>query len=104
MHRKCHGDVQVTQVSMATLHDLVPGGRGLAGHGALLVHLEAALLGDERVAVEGQGREALVAHAALARHARAALAHARVLLPQGGLLLLGWGTRREETGSGEETG
>lgn len=60
-----HGDVQVAQVSMATLHLLVPGGRSLAGHRALLVDVEASLLVEEGAGGDRQGREALVALAAV---------------------------------------
>lgn len=65
MDGQLHGDVQVAQVPVAALHLLVPGSRGLAGHRALLVDVEAALLVEEVAGGDGQGREALVAPAAV---------------------------------------
>lgn len=65
LDRKLHGDVQVAQVPVAALHLLVPGRRGLAGHRALLVDVEAPLLVEEGAGGDGQGREALVAPAAV---------------------------------------
>lgn len=68
-------------MTVAAFHHLVSGRRGLAGHRALLIDLEASLLVHQRAGAERQRREALVAHAAVSRRARAALAHALVLLP-----------------------
>lgn len=65
---------------VAALHLLVPGSRGLAGHRALLVDVEASLLVVEGAGGDRQGREALVAPAAVPRGARTALTHALVLL------------------------
>lgn len=65
LDRKLHCDVQVAQVPVAALHLLVPGRRSLAGHRALLVDVEAPLLVEEGAGGDGQGREALVAPAAV---------------------------------------
>lgn len=80
MDGKLHANVEVAQVPLAALHLLVPGRRGLAGHGALLVDVEASLLVVEGAGGDRQGREALVAPAAVPRGARAALTHTLVLL------------------------
>lgn len=77
---KLHGNVEVAQVPLAALHLLVPGSRGLAGHLALFVDVQASLLVAEGASGDRQGRKALVAPAAVSRGTRVALTHALMLL------------------------
>lgn len=71
-------DVHVAQVSLAALHGLVGGGRRFAGHFALLIDLEAALLVDLSPIVNAQGGEAALALAAVPVPAGRALTHTLV--------------------------
>lgn len=65
---------------VATLHNLVSGRGGLAGHGALLIFDEAALLVHEGSGAGGQRGEALLAQAAVPCGTSTALTHTLMLL------------------------
>lgn len=82
---KLHGAVQVTQVTLATLDNLVSGWRGLASQCALLVHLKAAFLIHRGAGIDCQGWETLMAPAAIPRYTRDALAHTLMLVFDQGL-------------------
>lgn len=71
-------DVHVAQVSLAALHGLAGGWRCFAGHFALLIDLEAALLVDLSPIVNAEGGEAALALAAVPVPAGRAFTHTLV--------------------------
>lgn len=90
-------DVPVTPVSLAALHSLARGGRGLTGHLALLVHLEAALLVDVEAIVYAQRGKALLAFTVVLIPTGQAFTHTHVKFGVYLGLLICKGDRKGET-------